>query len=378
MKSQPTRCHLITSVAALVCAVGCHVNFNFIDGYRFDYEGETAERTVGEPIGDSVQFVEVDHRFGDVIVETTDEAPSWKWELKCWATEQSVAEAYLDIIYLQVHAIEENQSWKLVLPEDAEGLRGVRSKLTLSVPPSVEVNIANRHGACNVSGVQGAVEVNNGHGAVRLADLSAPCEINNAHGNLSAERIASAKLANQHGDVEVDGAAQIEVTAAHGRVRLNDIAGRAVVDNRHGNIEVDDLHAGGRLQTAHASIRVENAAGELDLENEHGSIAVTNADGKISAKTSHGQIVLDVSSPVVECEGRHSKIELTLAREVPKSVVAATTHGRIELTLPADAIVDVDAHADHGNVENEFTNVIDGAQIKLRTTYGSIDVRKAD
>jgi hypothetical protein len=380
MWRQTFRTTLAMGVLSLGCATGCHVKFSFLDGYSFDYQGKTAERTVEDKIEATIQQIEIDHRFGDVVVEATDGPCSWKWDLKCWATDQAVAEAYLDIIYLQVQAVEEHHSWKLVLPEEADDLRGVQSKLTLLVPPSADVKLANRHGGASVSGVDGVVNLDNRHGSIDLADLGGRCEATGSHGNLAAKRIASAWLSNEHGSIDVEGGGALEVRAAHGTTRISDIAGRAEVESRHGAIQAENLQAGGRLETSHASIRVNDATGDLQLANQHGEIVVNGAAGAIVADASHSRIKLEVASASIECRARHSRIELALTNSDLSSVNASTSHSQIDLTLPAEAKVAIDAHADHGGVESDFSiaGAATGAPVHLRTSHGSIKIRKAD
>lgn len=366
------------AILSLLAVTGCHVNFNGLDGYSFDYQGQTAERTVEGPIQSEVRSLEVDHRFGDVVVKATDGPTRWTWELKCWATEQAVADAYLDVIYLQVQAIEEEHGWKLLMPDSADELRGVRSKLTIEAPADVEVKIANRHGSSAVSGVARSVQVENRHGNVELADLADQCDVSNSHGQVKAERIASAKLSNEHGNITVEGARDLEIRGSHGAVRLRDIAQHCEVNASHSGIDVDDIRGGATLKTRHAAIRVENATGELELSNQHGHIDVNGAVGKILAKTLHGNIKLDVASRNVACDAQHSNITLKLSNPDLQSVEAKTTHGNIEVAAPAGASVQIDAHADHGRMLSDLPSVSDGARFVLRTSHGNINIRETN
>jgi hypothetical protein len=127
------------------------------------------------------------------------------------------------------------------------------------------------------------------------------------------------------------------------------------------------------VRNTNGSIRLSDVTGKLELDTTNGKIEVTRCAGSIDASTTNG--------------GIHAEL-VKLTRGEPLRF--ETTNGRITVAVPADFAADIDASTTNGSIDTDFPvtttkfsgNRLRGAvngggtQLRLRTTNGSIAVRK--
>jgi DUF4097 and DUF4098 domain-containing protein YvlB len=134
--------------------------------------------------------------------------------------------------------------------------------------------------------------------------------------------------------------------------------------------------------TAHSvngEVRAQDISGRAELETTNGRVVVLNAAGSVNAETTNGAI------------------EVALVKVAPgESMRFETTNGRIEAEFPADFSADISAHTTNGHIECDFPLTVQGrlrrthlegrigetgsanaGRVSLRTTNGSIDVRRS-
>lgn len=130
-----------------------------------------------------------------------------------------------------------------------------------------------------------------------------------------------------------------------------------------------------RLFSTNGSLAVEGITGALDLETTNGSIRLGGVAGTVRAETTNGSIAAALGGR------RWSGRELDLE----------TTNGGIRLTVPEGFSADLDASTTNGGIHVDFPVTVQGRisrhisgkigdggpPIRLRTTNGSIAIRKA-
>ena len=207
--------------------IGCDVNFTMVDGYTFDFTGEKSEKSESGSLGEGVQVIEVENRFGDIKVTlAASEDPGWSWDAAVWGDSAEISAALLEDTFLDIQTVDGKQVWKLMLPEAKRDLNGVASNLQFRVPNGMQVRLLNSHGNLDISGLDGTLDAENSHGDVSLLDLSGDCSVENSHGNLSAKNIAAAMLKVTHGNANIESAAgNVQFEGAHGDVVAEDIDG---------------------------------------------------------------------------------------------------------------------------------------------------------
>lgn len=195
------------------------------------------------------------------------------------------------------------------------------------------------------------------------------------------------------GRMEVDRIrGRVDVRTSGGSVRFAEIDGSLKGRTSGGSIKASALTGSVDLQTSGGSIQVENTAGgEVQLSTSGGSIQASGLDGKAVLRTSGGGIRVRSSGPALEATTSGGSIDADLETNPAGPVFLRTSGGGISVTLPATAAVELDAATSGGSVRNEFDtptfagrqrNVLrgslgaGGAEVKLRTSGGSIQIRK--
>ena len=126
--------------------------------------------------------------------------------------------------------------------------------------------------------------------------------------------------------------------------------------------------------TVNGGIRISDISGELELDTTNGRIEVANCSGAVDASTTNGGIEVELVSVL---SGKDMRFE--------------TTNGRITLAVPANLAADINASTTNGSVRSDLPLTMDrstrtsirgtlnggGADIRLRTTNGGIDIRAA-
>ncbi len=129
------------------------------------------------------------------------------------------------------------------------------------------------------------------------------------------------------------------------------------------------------------NVDLENTNGSIDISDVHGSLHVSNTNGHIEllrcggdvdAETTNGHVkaeMSDVSSRGVRLETTNGRITVALPRALNARVDAETTNGRINTDLPIST-TRFEKTSLRGTI-----NGGGGADVKLRTTNGSIDIQ---
>lgn len=127
------------------------------------------------------------------------------------------------------------------------------------------------------------------------------------------------------------------------------------------------------IRNTNGSIRLSDVTGQLELDTTNGKIEVARCAGSIEASTTNGSITADL---VKFTRGQPLRFE--------------TTNGRITVNMPADFAGDIDASTTNGSIDTDFPVTTTkfsenrlrgsvnggGTPLRLRTTNGSIDIRK--
>ncbi|HEY2324634.1 MAG TPA: DUF4097 family beta strand repeat-containing protein [Thermoanaerobaculia bacterium] len=126
------------------------------------------------------------------------------------------------------------------------------------------------------------------------------------------------------------------------------------------------------VETTNGTIEVNGVSGLLKVETTNGSIRLDRCAGNIDATTTNGRVTAELLS-----------IDRTHANRL------STTNGKIVLTVPSSLAAEIDASTTNGSIDSELavtTHSIShhslrgtvnggGAELRLRTTNGSIEIR---
>lgn len=132
---------------------------------------------------------------------------------------------------------------------------------------------------------------------------------------------------------------------------------------RNMNVDLDNTNGG---------IDVADVRGSMHISNTNGHIELLRCAGDVDAETTNGHVkaeLAEVSAKGVRLESTNGRISVTLPRTISARVDAETTNGRINSDLPITT-TKFEKTSIRGTI-----NGGSGADVKLRTTNGSIDIQ---
>lgn len=142
----------------------------------------------------------------------------------------------------------------------------------------------------------------------------------------------------------------------------------------NGYVEVDSITGGVKARSTNGNVKIQSASGDVIAKSTNGKLDFDDVCGKIDGSTTNGSITA-VISDAVEFRGLN----------------LGTTNGSINIYCPDDINADVTAHTTNGSVRTEIPVTVQGdfggksfegrmnkggAQIRLHTTNGSIEINK--
>lgn len=256
----------------------------------------------------------------------------------------------------------------------ARGGRSVQVTLEIHVPRASTLDLQTRRGDIQVSDIRAPVTISAERGDVTLADIGGKVRLDLRRGSLSAQRLK--------GNLEMDGrGSDIQVT---------DVDGEVVVRGDYtGSITFANISGAVRMTSSRTDLQVHKLPGKVDMTI--GSLHITDSSGPLTITTRAKDIVLEEFQGPVQVTNRDASIELRTRKLPLKDIEVENRGGGIELTLPASSNFQIDASARRGNVDSEFVLPVqverelatikgtvgsNGANIKLKTTFGTIHLRK--
>ncbi|MBL9127382.1 MAG: DUF4097 family beta strand repeat protein [Verrucomicrobiales bacterium] len=184
----------------------------------------------------------------------------------------------------------------------------------------------------------------------------------------------------------------VAVRTSGGSLRLENIVGPVSGKTSGGSIH--GLHLDGRvdLTTSGGSIDIEGVVGgPTKVSTSGGSIRLAGMASPIEARTAGGSIRLETSVGPVVAGTSGGSVDAVMTAPPKHDIELRSSAGGIALVLPSDAAFDLDASTSAGSVSSDFragpakpgnrSSLVGpvnggGPRVKLRTSAGSIRVRK--
>ena len=338
-----SRFALAAFATCVLTFAGCDISFTMVDGYSFNWTGQTAERSEEGEFDEGVTKIKIVNKFGNVSLSQAEGEPGWSWDAKVWAESQELADLFIDELLIDVETDGNTQTWTVALPETDPDLNGVKSNLVMKLPADVSATIENRHGNCLVKNLETAVKLENAHGDVDLNSVTGRITAENAHGDLMANEIGEGTFRNSHGDTNIVNS-------------ISDVT----------------------IKSAHGSVRAEKIQGSLSFEGSHGELIAMDV-GSVTAKNSHGKTKIRSTGERVDVDSSHGDVQVTMNSGSFKSIELETTHSSIEVFLPASCEPSIAMDTTHGKMVSEFESKSgSGPRVDLKNRHGNIKVHKSE
>ena len=169
------------------------------------------------------------------------------------------------------------------------------SKCWTRAPPFA---ITSRRGDINITGLNGAIEINHQHGEVDITD-----QTGNATLNVES---SAARIQHVKGDVTIQGhAKEVDVEDINGAVRLNGEFYESVrlvrisktVDFHSSRTDMQFAHLDGRLDLDSGDLRADSLFGPMHLSTRSKDIALEGLTGDLRLEDTNGTVEVGVYKP---------------------------------------------------------------------------------
>jgi len=274
------------------------------------------------------------------------------------------------------------------------------SDLKVTVPRNLDLaKIETGGGVISVKGITGRVDGQSGGGAVSLDDIGGPIRIETGGGHIQVGNVSS----------------DLNLRTGGGNIRIGSVKGRVAAETGGGNVLLASCGQGAHLQTGAGLVKVEKCVGEVRAETGGGNIELGEIGGQANVDTGGGTIKLTSATGPVKAETGGGSIELwgvpsahvetgagaITAKFIPggdTDSILETGTGDVTVYLMASVKMTVNASIDAagghtittdfpqirvssegegGEVSGEGSLNGGGPVLKIRTTMGSIYIRRA-
>lgn len=238
--------------------------------------------------------------------------------------------------------------------------------------------------------------------------------IRNERGNIEVSDVGpELSVSTQHGDVEVRGAAaDVDVEMRRGDVKISDVKGDAKISGKGGQVEVVNAAGGLTLDGEfYGPIRAEKVARGVrfisnrtdltltrlpgHLETASGNLEIFDSTGNLTLRTREYNINLENVTGKIKVENRSGDIQARFVSSPKEDIDITNSSASIAISLPASSAFQIVADSRSGEITSEFEDSslkktatesgdahlegsvgARGPKITLKTTYGSISLRK--
>lgn len=278
----------------------------------------------------------------------------------------------------RVHVIvNQSGSSYIVEPQENSGEgRPVRTDMEVHVPKGATLTVDTDDGGVQVSGANGAVSIVDRHGDVEVRQSGSDVSVDASSDNVSVIGAA--------GDVRVTGRAN--------HIEISNIKGSATTQGTFDGLRFEHVEKGVRFISNRTDLTVSDLNGRLELEGG-GDMTLSDATGNVSLVTKERDITFENVSGRIHIENSSGSVTLRFSQAPKEPIEISNRSGEISIELPAKGAFDLDARSDNGEIDSEFDDsskvttfqgnavLVDsigshGPKIQLRTTYGTIHIRK--
>ena len=375
---------VILSGTALTAASNISPDFNtFFENVGidvFDITGndymytEHYEKDV--PAGSSIEII---NRYGNVEVTpsetdriTVDVAKT------VVAANQEQADNLAKVLTYSI--VEEGGRYRVISTynRDQNSSRGRRFKtsLTVHVPTRSNLNVNNRNGSVEISGLTGDQNLTNAFGEVTLQNISGRVQIRNRNDRVIVEDITGAtEIVNEFGNVE-------------GR-RINGSVG---VRDRNATVELDEIKGDAKVSNAFGSTSAKNIQGSLSVDTRNGGVDAINVGSDVTVDNQFENVKLEDVKGVVNVKNRNGSVELRYLQPPKNNIRVSNQFGDVKVVLPASSAFSIDARTRYASVSSDFEGLTrrdeperggltgqvgsGGPEIRIENRNGSINIEK--
>ncbi len=269
------------------------------------------------------------------------------------------------------------QGYEVRVNTGGRAFANTRVDLEVHVPRKSNVVLRTDRGDVSVVGVQGNVTTDSARGQVEVRDIG---------GNVDVE--------SNGGDVSITGAkGNVKFNGRGSELELADIGGQAIINGEfHAPIRARNVAKEFSFKSNRTEVTAEKVDGHVELSSDR--MEIVNVPGSVGVNTSSYDIMIEGVSGRVRVENRNGGVEVRMAQAPKQDIEIENQKGAVELVMPAASAFEIQASTRQGEIENDFSdpnlkttdseNIVrlegkvggKGPQIRVKTTYGTVRLRK--
>ncbi|HET9804010.1 MAG TPA: hypothetical protein VFP96_12275 [Candidatus Acidoferrum sp.] len=315
---------------------------------------------------------------GDVSVHASDESQvgvTGKKTVRSW--NQEAAERVADQAKLQL--VKEGDTYVLRPAGAAEDDRRFGFDLDVNVPKKSELSIKSQKGDIHVADIMAPVSIATQKGDIEVSDTGGSVTIDTAGGDTT--------VSDTKGDVKIAGkGGEVSVTNASGSMTLN--------GEFYGPIRAEKIAKGVRFISHRTDFTLTQLTGHMEIGS--GNFEVVDAPGNLTLRTSSADVSIENAGGRVTVDNRNGNIDVRYSNAPKDDIQISNSSSEITLSLPSNTSFEIIADCHSCDINSEFNSsslnkttakngdthlegkVGSGRSVKivLRTSYGSINIRK--
>jgi Putative adhesin len=343
-------------------------------GNKFDYDLE-GPSPVTVP---SDARVTIRNSRGDITVHPSDDSQirvAGKKYIKAWSeTDAShIASA------VSVEVVRNGDGYEIRPVNVSGGDSRVSVDMDVSLPKKALLTIRGERGDVSVSDMARPVAVETTNGDIEVRDTGGDVTIDTRKGKVNvSDTKGNVKISGHGGEISVSSASgSLTIDGEfYGPIRADKIAKGVRFVSKRTDLTLTQLT--GHLETGSGNLEIADASGNLTLRTNSYDVSIENATGKVKVDNRNGNVEVRFSTPPkedVEITNSSAPITISLPESSNFEIIADCHSGDIDSEFSADSLKKTSTESGNSHLEGKVGNGR-GPKINLKTSYGSISLRK--
>jgi DUF4097 and DUF4098 domain-containing protein YvlB len=216
--------------------------------------------------------------------------------------------------------------------------------------------VENAFGSIEVHDLDGVASITNKYGTIRAHDIGGELAVNNGFGSVEIENVhGNVDIATQNGSVavrQVDGS--LKVANSFASVVASDVKGHTDIRNQNGRIDVVGVGGNAMLRTSFGSVHAERVTGRADVENANGSVQLEDVGSDAIVRTSFASVFARNVHGAIDVKNQNGAIAVSEAGSGCRPISLVTSFSSIRVAVPANASYTVNARTSYGRISSSI------------------------
>ena len=226
--------------------------------------------------------------------------------------------------------------------------------------------------------------------------MDKPVTVNTTRGDVEVRDTAGdVAIDTGKGDVKVsDTKGNVKISGHGGEINVSSVTGALTIDGEfYGPIRADKIAKGVRFVSQRTDLTLTQLSGHL--ETGSGSLEIADAPGNLTLRTNSYDISIENPGGKLKVDNRNGNIEVRFPQPPKEDIELTNSSSPITLILPESSSFEIGADCHSCDIDSEFSGDSlkqtstggdahlegkygngRGPKIILKTSYGSISIRK--